>query len=82
MNSIVTQIIEDKGGAPAMARALRLKLGTVRMWRMRRRFPRPAWPEINATYPDLTMKRLREIEEIAIEQDAAERAGEEQGAAA
>lgn len=48
-----------------MARALRVGVSTVRMWKSRKKLPRSAWPEINATYPDLTLKRLRDIEEQA-----------------
>ncbi|MGE5500600.1 MAG: hypothetical protein ACM3W4_01595 [Ignavibacteriales bacterium] len=58
------QIIDAKGAA-AFAEGVQKPLGTVRVWKTRNSFPRHAWPEITAAFPDLTIEKLLELERAA-----------------
>lgn len=62
MTTTVAQIIEAKGGATAFAAKVHRKPGAVRAWKHRNTFPRVAWPEISAAFPDLTTARLLKLE--------------------
>jgi hypothetical protein len=55
-------IIEEKGGAIAVARTLSCKPGAVRVWKHRNRFPRTAWSALNAAYPELTLPVLEALD--------------------
>lgn len=55
-------LIKDRGGPHAVARALGIKPGAVRMWAQRNVLPRAAWPELLDAFPDLSIEALREIE--------------------
>lgn len=55
-------VIEEKGGSAAVARALGIEPVTVRMWKSRNRLPRSAWPELTDAFPDLDNDALRAIE--------------------
>lgn len=62
MTYTVSQIIEAKGGPAAVAAKVGRKPGAVRAWKHRGIFPRSAWPEITAAYPDLTVTELKALE--------------------
>lgn len=62
MTSTHLMIIEDKGGASAIAAALNVKPARVRMWKLRKRLPRSIWPELIEAYPDLSVEQLKEAE--------------------
>lgn len=55
-------IIDEKGGPAAVAAKVGKKAGAVRQWKLRDQFPRAAWPEITAAFPELTQDALKEIE--------------------
>jgi hypothetical protein len=58
----VTQIIESRGGAKALAEALGKTPVAIRVWKSRNRIPRQAWPDLMAKFPDLTLDDLRASE--------------------
>lgn len=55
------KFIEARGVA-AVAAATGRTDGAVRVWKHRNRFPREAWLELNAAYPELTLEVLRELD--------------------
>lgn len=58
-----SQFIDEKGGPAAVASKVGRKSGAVRLWKHRGVLPRDAWPEIVDAYPDMTLDRLKEIEQ-------------------
>lgn len=58
-----SQFIDEKGGPAAVAQKVGRKSGAVRLWKHRDILPRDAWPEIVDAYPDMTLDRLKEIEQ-------------------
>ncbi len=58
-------------GVPAVATATKRTEAAVRVWKSRNRFPREAWLELNAAFPDLTLDVLRKIEFRAKPRDKA-----------
>jgi hypothetical protein len=54
------QFIEEKGIAE-VAKATGRTEGAVRVWKHRNRFPREAWLELNAAFPELTLDVLRDL---------------------
>lgn len=58
-----SQFIDEKGGPAAVASKVGRKPGAVRAWKHRDALPRDAWPEIVDAYPEMTLDRLREIEQ-------------------
>ena len=54
--------IDAKGGPAAFAEALGIEPDRVRMMKHRNKLPRSIWPEITEAFPDLTTKKLKEIE--------------------
>lgn len=60
------RVIDAAGGPKAFAEAIGKNQITVRVWKCRGFFPRVAWPDIQAAYPDLTTERLLEIEKASI----------------
>lgn len=52
-------------GASRIAKALEIKPATVRMWKVRKRIPRSAWPEISQAFPELTTEVLLKMERAA-----------------
>jgi hypothetical protein len=56
------EIIVDKGGPAEFAAKVGKEANAVRLWKYRNRFPRNAWPEIIAAYPDLTLAMLKRVE--------------------
>lgn len=59
------EIIEAKGGAAVFAAAVGKTPTAVRVWKFRNRFPRSAWPEITAAYPELSQAALKRVEQSA-----------------
>lgn len=59
-------VIDTAGGPKVFAEAVGKNQITVRVWKHRNFFPRVAWPDIQAAYPDLTTDRLLEIEKASI----------------
>ena len=45
-----------------MAEKLKMRAGTIRMWKHRNTLPRSAWPELARAFPDLTLDKLQKIE--------------------
>jgi hypothetical protein len=58
----VTEIIESRGGAKALAEALGKTPVAIRVWKSRNRIPRQARPDLMAKLPDLTLDDLRASE--------------------
>lgn len=58
------EFIDKRGGPHAMARSMHIDPRTVRMWKVRNRLPRKAWPEIIETFPDVTLDQLRAVEAV------------------
>ena len=50
------------GGVDAVAAALKVPVGTVRVWKTRKAIPRARWPEVLEHFPDVTMAKLKELE--------------------
>lgn len=72
MAQTAAQIIEDKGGSAAFAKACGLEPSAVRMMKHRNKLPRTVWPEIMTAFPDLTLDVLKASENAAApEADAA-----------
>lgn len=61
-NTSPKEFIDAHKGAHAMARTMGMDPRTVRMWKVRNRIPRKAWPEIIDHYPDVTLDQLRAVE--------------------
>jgi len=61
----------SKAGVPTVAQATKRSEAAVRVWKSRNRFPREAWLELNAAFPDLTLDVLRKIEKRAKPRDKA-----------
>jgi len=59
------QIIDAKGGSATFAARVKRSPGAVSVWKHRNRFPRDAWPEIMQAFPDLTLRRLLQLERTA-----------------
>lgn len=47
-----------------MARAMSMDPRVVRMWKVRNRLPRKAWPEIIDHFPNVTLDELRAVEAV------------------
>jgi hypothetical protein len=64
MAKTVEQIIDDLGGAAAIARAVPVvKEGAIRVWKHRKIIPRAAWPDLIEAFPDqLSLEVLRQAE--------------------
>lgn len=58
------QIIDANGGPAAFAHAVGAEAGAVRMWKLRNRIPRTAWPEVLEAFPDLTIDDLKAAEQV------------------
>lgn len=56
------KFIDDHGGSTAVARAIGVEVGTVRVWRSRNILPRTKWPEITLAFDDVTLATLLSIE--------------------
>jgi hypothetical protein len=52
----------DATGVSVMAEKLKMRAGTIRMWKHRNTLPRSAWPELARAFPDLTLDKLQKIE--------------------
>lgn len=61
------QLIEDKGGPAAFARAIGRDPTAVRMMKHRQSLPRAIWPEIIEAFPDITLDDLKAIEQASAE---------------
>lgn len=61
MEQSPSELIADKG-AQAIAEALKVDIGTVRVWKHRDRIPRTVWPELVGAFPDLTVEELLAME--------------------
>jgi hypothetical protein len=59
-------VITNAGGPKAFAEAIGKNQITVRVWKCRGFFPRMAWPDIQAAFPELTTEKLLEIEKASI----------------
>lgn len=53
-----TDIIEQKGGAEAFAKAVGATVEEVRVWRARNKLPQTRWLQIHEAYPDLNSQVL------------------------
>lgn len=62
MTRTAAQIIEEKGGSAAFAKACGVEPSAVRMMKHRNKLPRSAWPEIMTAFPDLTLEVLKATE--------------------
>jgi hypothetical protein len=72
MSQTAAQIIEEKGGSAAFAKACGLEPSAVRMMKHRNKLPRSVWPEVMTAFPDLTLDVLMVTEAAsAPEADAA-----------
>ncbi len=60
-----SQIIEARGGPKAVADALSVTPGSVRVWKCRNRIPRSAWPDIVRAFPSVTIDDLVKSEAAA-----------------
>jgi hypothetical protein len=58
-------IIQEAGGARAIAEKLKMRPETVQMWRHRRRIPRTAWPELIEGFPQITLEALKAAELVS-----------------
>lgn len=65
MGQTPAQLIEDRGGAAAVAAKLQMRAVSVRQWKRRNRIPRSRWHELIEAYPDLTPDALRAAEQAA-----------------
>jgi hypothetical protein len=65
MDSAVAQIIKARGGPEQFGRPLKASAATVRIWKVRKKFPRSRWAEILEAYPDLTLDELKAVEAAA-----------------
>jgi hypothetical protein len=54
--------ITERGGPHQLARDLGTDPRTVRMWKVRNRIPRKAWPEVIEKIPGVTLDELRAVE--------------------
>lgn len=61
MDKSPAQFVEDTG-ASAIATALGMKPAAVRMWKLRNRIPRTAWPDLIERVPGVTLDSLRKLE--------------------
>lgn len=61
----VLQLVNELGGAKAVAEALKTKERTVHMWAYRKGIPRARWPEMIDAFPGVTLDRLRAVERAA-----------------
>lgn len=55
--------IDAHGGPAKFAEAIGQTPGVVRAWKHRGIIPRSAWPEIIEAFPDLTLARLKQLEQ-------------------
>lgn len=55
-------IRKELGGATNVAKRTGKTPSAVRMWVHRDVVPRSVWPDLLEAFPDLTLKRLKEIE--------------------
>lgn len=59
MTKTVEQIIDELGGARAIAERTPAKIGAIRLWKHRHTIPRTAWPDLIRAFPDkLTLDDL------------------------
>lgn len=65
MDHPAEKLIAELGGPTKVAAALQEKAGTVRMWKLRKRVPRTAWPDLIDAFPDLTLDDLKATERAA-----------------
>lgn len=59
----IDQLIDERGGNAVFAESIGAAANTVAQWRLRRRVPRTAWPEIMQVHKDVDLRLLREIED-------------------
>lgn len=62
MRKSPAQLIDEKGGPAAFAKAIGREPTAVRMMKHRDRIPRSVWPEVVEAFPDVTLDDLRDIE--------------------
>lgn len=60
-----SQIIEAKGGPKAVAEAVCVSPGAVRLWKHRNKIPRTIWPDLLRAYPDMSVEALVQSEVAA-----------------
>ena len=71
MNDPISQFVDSKGGAAALAAALGTTRGAIAQWKFKRKLPRSAWPEILKAFSDVTLDDLLAIERATETSEAA-----------
>ena len=67
MKHPVAQFIDQMGGPSKVARAINYAPGAVAQWKVKRRIPRSAWPEIMTAWPEVTLDALMAVERASQE---------------
>lgn len=70
MAETVRTFIDSLNGNATVAKATGHTEGAVALWVHRNRLPRSAWPEVMTAFPEVTLKRLMDLETACLAEAA------------